>query len=128
MNDKIYAIILMFMSAVFYTIASYFHLEFEDKNWNITKALLIAMPIVFLEYNCSLRGIRLAHNNGFTSNQIFLIIVCFCFACLFILNKFILGDRTTVYDIIAFLLLIVVFCLSYPDILHIFTKKEIINK
>jgi uncharacterized protein (DUF486 family) len=123
MNDKTYAMVLLLAASILYTFASFFHLSFVNEKWSITKALMIAMPIVFLEYNCSLRGIKLAHDNGFTSNQIFIIIICMCFVCLFVLNKLVLGDQTTKYDIIAFILLMMAFILSYPDILESLTKN-----
>lgn len=60
------------------------------------------MPLVFF---ISLRGIKIAHDNGF------MIIICMCFVCLFILNKIILKDEITKNNIIAFIL-------SYPSIIE----------
>lgn len=113
MKQKVYALILMFFSAIFYTIASYFHLSFVKDEWTIYNALIVAMPIVYLEYNCSLRGIRMAHDEGISSNKIFLIIVCMCFFALYVLNKLILKDPMTKYDIIAFALVLIAFGISY---------------
>ena len=53
--QKIGIIALIYFGTVCYTIAAYFHLYLKDQ-WTFTKALMIAIPFVLIEYVFSLNG------------------------------------------------------------------------
>lgn len=90
LREKLLIFGAIYIGTVCYTIASYYHLKFE--NWNFWKALSIAIPFVLLEYSFSLNGNHLAHTIlQLNAVQILMITMCFYFINTWILNNIILG-------------------------------------
>lgn len=84
--NTIFYLFLIYLGSCFYVAASYYHLSLGDK-WTFTKAAMFAIPLVFLEYICTLNGhYFLNHEHGFSIMQIFIITLCFYFINMWILN------------------------------------------
>lgn len=109
---NIYIFILIFLGSVAYTFASYYHLKMN--NWTFTKALLIAIPIVLIEYQFSLRGNFLASTIlSMNAVQIALITMTFYFINTWLLNYFLLKHPIVWWrEILAFTLIILAFVVT----------------
>lgn len=80
---------LIFMGTISYTIASYLHLKMDE--WTFLKALLIALPFVFIEYQFMLRGIYYAKEHLLMNSlQILVITTIFCCFNSLLINYFVL--------------------------------------
>jgi hypothetical protein len=80
---------LIFMGTIAYTIASYLHLKMDE--WTFLKALLIALPFVFIEYQFMLRGIYYAKQHLLMNGiQILTITTIFCCFNSLLMNYFVL--------------------------------------
>jgi uncharacterized protein (DUF486 family) len=112
LTHSLYVYFLIFVGSVFYTIASYFHLKL--KNWTFLKALLIAIPFVFIEYQFSLRGnFHAGRHLKLNSIQTVIITMCFYFINAWILNYLVLKQNVTWWrEIVSFMLIISAFLVS----------------
>ena len=85
----IFVLAVIYLGTAFYTIAAYYHLTL--KNWSFLNALIIALPIVFMEYQFSLRGNFYARKHlALNAVQILLITTIFAFINNWLLNYFVL--------------------------------------
>jgi hypothetical protein len=103
---------LVYLGTVFYTLAAYYHLSL--RNWTWTKAAMVAIPLVLIEYVFSLRGNRyLNEYSGFNPTRVLLITMCFYFVNLWLLNYFVIGNPVVVWrEITGFLLILAAFAVS----------------
>ena len=86
-------LMLIYMGSLCYVVAAYYHLNFS-KNWSFLTALAIALPIVLVEYSCSLHGNHFANEYlAFTAIDILVITICFYFVNLWLLNYFVLKHK-----------------------------------
>lgn len=108
-------LLFMFIGSLLYVIGSYAHLAFA--NWTFIKAYLIALPIVALEYQFSLRGNKWAHESGISPMNVLLITLCFYFIAMFILNKVWLHDEVEALDVGSFILVMSAFAISFRNVL-----------
>lgn len=100
-------VLLIYVGTLFYTIASFYHLKFHGEEWTFFKAFAIAMPLVALEYTCSLHGNYMAHSFlGMSSMQILILTICFYFVNLWMLNIVVLKHRVDIRQVIAFILVV----------------------
>lgn len=108
--EKVKIISFIYIGTVFYTIASYYHLKLKD-SWKFTKALTIALPMVLIEYNFSLRGNFLAYSKlDMSSIDILLTTMIFYFINGWLLNFFVLKHTIHfVRELIAFILILLAF-------------------
>jgi uncharacterized protein (DUF486 family) len=84
------------MGSVFYTMAAYLHLKMDE--WTFLKALLIAIPFVFIEYQFSLRGNYYAKQHLLMNTvQITVLTMIFYFFNAFLLNYFVLQHPVVVW-------------------------------
>ena len=96
MNEKLKIISLIYIGTIFYTIASFYHLKLK-KDWTFTKAITMALPLVFIEYNFSLRGNYLAYSKlNLTSIDILLITMIFYFINGWLLNYLVLKNKINI--------------------------------
>lgn len=113
MNNKIKILSLIYIGTIFYTLASFYHLKLK-KSWTFMKALSIAIPLVFIEYNFSLRGNYDAYTKlNLSSIDILLITMIFYFINGWLLNYFVLKNKVNIIrEIIAFILILIAFRIS----------------
>jgi len=107
-------ILLIYIGTWFYTLAAYLHIKL-GKSWTFIRALSIALPLVILEYQFSIRGNYYAvAKAGLNPIQVLLITLCFYFVNLWILNKVVLKVQGVVWwrEIMCFILIAVAFVLS----------------
>lgn len=112
--NNILILLLIFVGSVSYTIAAYFHLKL--RNWNFLAAFTIALPLILIEYQFSIRGNHYAYEKmGLNAVQITLITMCFYFVNSWILNKYVLKKHAVVWwrEIAAFTCIIIAFLLAY---------------
>ena len=107
-------ILLIYIGTVFYTLAAYLHLRLGN-NWTFLKALVIALPLVFLEYQFSLRGNHAAVTKlKLNAIQVLLITLCFYFINLWLLNYFVLRTKTLWWrELLCFGLILLAFALLH---------------
>jgi len=103
----------MFIGGWLYVIGSYAHLAFDD--WSFWKAYLIAMPLVAIEYQFSLRGNKWANVEGIRPINILLITLCMYFIAMYGVNKFWLKGESKTQDVVAFGLIASAFAISFND-------------
>lgn len=113
MNKKLKILIMIYIGTIFYTLASYYHLKLKQ-SWTFTKAISIALPLVFIEYNFSLRGNYYAYTNlDLSSIDILLITMIFYFINGWLLNYFVLKHKIDIIkEFIAFILILLAFKIS----------------
>lgn len=105
--------LFIYLGTVCYVTASYFHLKLEK--WTFLTAFLIALPIVCIEYQFSLRANRIAmHTHGFNPVQILLITLCFYFINIWLLNYFVIKNQKVVLwrEVLCFTLILAAFWVS----------------
>lgn len=104
--------VLIYIGTVFYVLAGYMHLSF--KRWTFKRALIVAMPLVLIEYIFTLNGNRRAHKfMGLSAQQILLTTMVFYFVNLWILNYLLLSHEVHLFnELIAFALIIGAFMIS----------------
>jgi len=106
-------IVLIYVGTLFYTLASFYHLKFRGEEWTFFKAFVIAMPLVALEYTCSLHGNYMANAFlGMTSMQILILTICFYFVNLWILNIVVLKHKINARQVVAFGLVVIALLVS----------------
>lgn len=110
--EWLFIIGLIYIGTVSYTIAAYYHLKL--KNWSFILAFAIALPLILIEYQFSLRG-NFAAKNVLNLNavQITLITMVFYFINAWLLN-FVLLKQPMIWwrESLAFLCVIAAFVLS----------------
>jgi len=106
------AILFIFIACIIYTIASY-ALPIGWSGISDWTAILYAMPLVFLEYNFSIRGNRMAHAGGLTSFEILNLTIIFYFVGLFLVNKVFIGDEIKLKDLGATVLIALGFYVGF---------------
>ena len=89
--NKWLAILFIYIASVFYTVASFYHLSFGAK-WTFTRAYIIAIIFVGIEYIFSVLGNKWA-NEFITVFDIMILIIVFDLINLYIINFFILKNR-----------------------------------
>jgi len=104
-------LIFMFIGAMMYVIGSYAHLAFAG--WTFWKAYLVAMPLVAIEYQFSLRGNKWANEAGIRPINILLITLCFYFVAMYLVNSVYLKAESKSVDVLSFALIAAAFGLSF---------------
>lgn len=85
----LFVLFLIFVGSVSYTIAAYYHLKLRD--WTFVKAFALALPLILVEYQFSIRGNRAAQDVlKLNAVQITLITMAFYFINSWVLNHFFL--------------------------------------
>ena len=110
----LFYISLIYIGTVLYVIASYYHLSLRE-NWYFSKAYLIAIPLVMIEYLFSLNGNHYMHYIlDYSPIDILIITVCFYFVNLWILNYFVLKHKShNIYmEFFCFVLVLTAFLLT----------------
>jgi hypothetical protein len=110
--EYITILLLIYFGTIAYTVASYYHLKL--KNWTFLKSLLIAIPLVLIEYQFSLRGNFLAKTFlKMNAIQIALITMTFYFINAWLLNYFVLYQKVVWWrEILAFIFIILAFVIT----------------
>ena len=110
--EWIFVIGLIFIGSVSYTIAAYYHLKLT--NWSFLTAFAIALPLILIEYQFSIRGNYAAqHVLGLNAIQITLITMSFYFVNVWILNYFFLKQPVVWWrEVLAFICVGAAFVLS----------------
>lgn len=106
------AILFIFIAAIIFVCAS-FLVPLGLPNISDWTAILYAMPLVFLEYNFSIRGNRMAHAGGLTSFEILNLTIIFYFVGLFLVNKVFIGDEIKLKDLGATVLIALGFYVGF---------------
>jgi len=103
-------LLFIYLGTLFYSLAAYLHLSIYH-NWTFMKAFLIAIPLVILEYQFSLRGNRYANTElKLNAVQILIITIAFYFINVWIINHFILKNSVVWWrECLAFLFIICAF-------------------
>lgn len=111
--SKAATIACIYVGTVFYTLAAYLHLKLGN-SWTIFKALGLAIPLVLIEYQFSLRGNHAANQiHNLNVLQILIITLSFYFINLWILNVLVLHNPVVWWrELVCFLLIIAAFWLS----------------
>ena len=92
----LYIIGLIFIGSVFYTLAAYLHLKMDE--WTFLKALMIAIPFVFIEYQFALRGNYYAKQHLLMNTvQITILTMIFYFFNAFMINYFVIQHPIVVW-------------------------------
>jgi uncharacterized protein (DUF486 family) len=94
MISKATSILLIYIASCFYTFASFYHLKL--KNWTFWKAYLIAIPVVCIEYVFNILGNKYATVNGINVIQIMMLIIGFDMINIWLINIFVLKQKTIV--------------------------------
>jgi uncharacterized protein (DUF486 family) len=106
-------ILFIFIGSVSYTVAAYYHLSLT--NWTFLKAFAIALPLILIEYQFSIRGNHYAYSLlKMNAVQITLLTMTFYFINSWILNYFILKKHAVVWwrEVTAFILIVLAMSLS----------------
>jgi hypothetical protein len=105
-------VLLIYLGTCCYTLAAYYHLQLQE--WSFFKALLIAIPLVLIEYTFSLHGNFYAyHNMHLSAITILIVTMCFYFINLWLLNYFVLHHKTVFWkELLAFAFILCAFALS----------------
>lgn len=105
-------LLLIYLGTCFYTLAAYYHLQFKE--WSFLKALLIAIPLVLIEYAFSLHGNFYAYQiMHLSATTILLVTMCFYFLNLWLLNYFVLHHETVFWkEVLAFIFILCAFAIS----------------
>lgn len=103
---------MIFVASVSYTIAAYYHLKLE--NWSFLMAFGIALPLILIEYQFSIRG-NFAAKDILKLNavQITLITMTFYFINSWVLNAIFLKNKVVWWrEILAFGFIIAAFIIT----------------
>jgi uncharacterized protein (DUF486 family) len=103
---------LIFIGSVSYTVAAYYHLKLEG--WSFLKAFAIAVPLILIEYQFSIRGNYHAKNVlNMNAVQITLITMSFYFVNAWVLNYFFLKAKVVWWrELLAFACIVLAFALT----------------
>lgn len=94
---------LIYLASWCYVIAQYYHLHLAK--WTFVKAMLIALPLVIVEYSLSLHGNKLA-SQSMGPTQILLMTVSFYILNIILLNLLVFkSEFQPVRDILAIVLI-----------------------
>jgi len=107
--------LLIYLGTGMYILASYFHLTI--KNWTFIKALILAIPLVLIEYQFSLRGNYLANTIlKMNTIQITLVTMMFYLINAWLLNFFFLKQPVIWWrEVSAFILICCAFLIIFYD-------------
>ena len=113
LQNKVATIGIIYIGTWFYTLAAYLHLKLGE-SWTFSKAYMLALPLVAIEYLFSLRGNHAANAfHGLNPLQILAITLCFYFINLWILNKFVLKNPVIWWrEILCFALIMCAFFIT----------------
>lgn len=102
----------IFIGSVSYSVAAYYHLKLE--NWSFFKAFAIALPLILIEYQFSIRGnFNAKHILELNAMQITLITMTFYFVNSWIINYFFLKAKVVWWrEVLAFAFIIAAFMLT----------------
>ncbi len=105
------SVFYIFIAAVIYIMASFaFPIH---GGLSVGNAILLAMPLVFVEYNFSLRGNKIAHANGATTFEILTLTMIFYFISLFIIDKLLKKHEASSKDFLSAGLIATAFYVSF---------------
>lgn len=108
--SRVLPFVLIYLASWCYVVAQYYHLTLS--HWTFIKAMLIALPLVIIEYSFALHGNKLA-STSISPFQILLITISFYIINIIILNLFVFKSGfSPVRDITAVLLLIIAVLIS----------------
>jgi hypothetical protein len=116
---KISSILFIYIGTIFYALAAFYHLSFKE--WTFTKAFIVAIPLVIIEYIFSLNGNRqLNEAHKINPLTIMIITMCFYFINIWLLNFFIIKNKINILrELIAFILIILAFLISTNIVIKI---------
>lgn len=106
-----YILLFLFLGSIFYVFAQYGHLILGE--WSIMKAFMVALPMVFIEYQFVLRGTHAAREEGYSAINTLLLVMIFNFINVYAFGKIALGDSIEWKDLISFTMVLGAFALSY---------------
>ena len=108
----VFIIGLIYIGSVSYTIAAYYHLKI--KNWSFALAFALAVPLILIEYQFSIRGNRAAsHVLQLNAVQITTLTMTFYFINSWLLNYFFLKQPVVWWrELLAFVFVLLAFALS----------------
>lgn len=87
------AILFIYLGSLCYVSAAYYHLSLNER-WSFYRALLIALPLVIIEYCFALPGnYALNTYHGFDPNKILIMTMIFYFINLWLLNVVVLKKQ-----------------------------------
>ena len=111
-SNKALTVVFIYIGTLCYTIASYLHVSLHD--WTFLKAFLIALPVVIVEYQFSLRANRAAVAfHGMSILQVLVFTLCFYFVNLWLLNWLVMKHRVIYWrESACFLLVLAAFYIS----------------
>lgn len=111
-NKKIIAYLYVYIGTIMYVLASYYHLSIKD--WSFSKAFMIALPLVCIEYFFSLQGNKnLNQKYNVNPIEILLITMCFYFINTWLLNYFFIKNKiNTIKELLSLFLILCAFFLS----------------
>jgi uncharacterized protein (DUF486 family) len=111
-KEWIFILALIFIGSISYTIAAYYHLKLEK--WTFLIAFAVALPLILIEYQFSIRGNRAAREIlKLSTLQITLITIAFYFINSWMLNYFVMKSPVIWWrEIIAFILIFCAFIIS----------------
>lgn len=106
----------IFIGAMCYTIASFYHLKFNYQ-WSFSKALMIAIPFILIEYTFTLHGNYFAYKYlDVSPSNILIFTICCYFICIWIFNYFVMkikwDSKHAFTEFIAFILILTAFYIS----------------
>lgn len=108
--------LLIYIASCFYVLAQYYHLHLS--NWTFLKALLIALPLVVVEYTFALNGNKLA-SQTMSPTQIITMTVGFYILNVIILNLLVFKNEfSPVRDVTAIILIFAAILISSNTRLH----------
>ena len=110
--------ILIYIGSIFFVLAAYFHLSFKE--WTLKRALITALPLVFIEYCFLLPGNHKAKEELLLNPiQILVIMLVFNFINLWIFNRFVSKSKLNYKrEILAFGFIIAAFLTSQNLIMN----------
>jgi uncharacterized protein (DUF486 family) len=111
-KEWLFIIGMIFIGSVSYTIAAYYHLKI--KNWSFLMAFAIAIPLILIEYQFSIRGNHAAKDIlNLNAIQITLITMAFYFVNSWVINMLFLKQKVIWWrETLAFVCIIAAFLLS----------------
>jgi uncharacterized protein (DUF486 family) len=102
--------VMIYLASWCYVLAQYYHLHLS--NWTFVKAMVIAMPLVVVEYCLSLNGNKIA-SNSMSPPQILTMTIGFYVLNIMILNIFVFkSELNLVRDGLALLLILAAILVS----------------
>jgi uncharacterized protein (DUF486 family) len=110
--DWVFIISLIFLGSISYTLAAYYHLKLH--NWSFLTAFAIALPLILIEYQFSMRGNHGAKTIlGLNIVQITLMTMAFYFINSWLLNYFVIKQPVVWWrEVLAFLCIALAFILT----------------